>query len=373
MKKAQPMMAPFFTGADTPTEVPLTRRLKRADRGRQFKALALVLPLLLFLLFTFVGPLAGMLWRSVDDWEVRQVLPHTVAALADWDGKDVPDEKAYAALRRHTGGARLRHRRHGIQAAELRTERLPHHPGQHRAQPESRAGARHGQGDAGQDQSGLGRTRHLGGDQGRQRPNDQLLPAGGARPDPERGRRDRRGPAGSGDLPRRVRPHLHHQLRRHGALPDPGLPGRLPAGDAAGRPVEPADDLRLAAFLDFAFGPDLRLDRAIAARGRGEPQLALAGHRRRAAAPDLQPLRRVCGDDPRSTALYDPAAVQQHEGDLAAYMRAAASLGASPVTAFLRVYLPQTLPGIGAGCLLVFILALGYYITPALSAAPPIK
>ena len=49
-----------------------------------------------------------------------------------------------------------------------------------------------------------------------------------------------------------------------------------------------------------------------------------------------------------------------------AYMRAAASLGASPVTAFLRVYLPQTLPGIGAGCLLVFILALGYYITPAL-------
>ena len=35
-------------------------------------------------------------------------------------------------------------------------------------------------------------------------------------------------------------------------------------------------------------------------------------------------------------------------------------------TAFRRVYLPQTLPGIGAGCLMVFILALGYYITPAL-------
>ena len=92
------MTAAFFTGADTPTEVPLKRRLKRAERGRQFKALALVLPLLLFLLFTFLGPLAGMLWRSVDDWEVRQVLPHTVAALADWDGKDVLDEKAYAAL-----------------------------------------------------------------------------------------------------------------------------------------------------------------------------------------------------------------------------------------------------------------------------------
>jgi putative spermidine/putrescine transport system permease protein len=48
------------------------------------------------------------------------------------------------------------------------------------------------------------------------------------------------------------------------------------------------------------------------------------------------------------------------------YMRAAQSLGAHPVTAFLRVYLPQTLPGVGAGCFLVFVLALGYYITPAL-------
>jgi putative spermidine/putrescine transport system permease protein len=48
------------------------------------------------------------------------------------------------------------------------------------------------------------------------------------------------------------------------------------------------------------------------------------------------------------------------------YVRAALSLGASPLTAFLRVYLPQTMPGIGAGVLLVFILAIGYYITPGL-------
>jgi putative spermidine/putrescine transport system permease protein len=52
------------------------------------------------------------------------------------------------------------------------------------------------------------------------------------------------------------------------------------------------------------------------------------------------------------------------------YVRAAASLGANPVVAFLRVYLPQTVPGIGAGCLLVFILAMGYYITPALVGGP---
>ncbi|WP_089718176.1 ABC transporter permease [Candidatus Entotheonella palauensis] len=52
------------------------------------------------------------------------------------------------------------------------------------------------------------------------------------------------------------------------------------------------------------------------------------------------------------------------------YMRAAQSLGATPFTAFWRVYFPQSVPGIGAGALLVFILALGYYITPALVGGP---
>jgi len=47
-------------------------------------------------------------------------------------------------------------------------------------------------------------------------------------------------------------------------------------------------------------------------------------------------------------------------------MRAALSLGARPFVAFRRVYLPQVMPGVAAGTLLVFILALGYYITPAL-------
>ncbi len=48
------------------------------------------------------------------------------------------------------------------------------------------------------------------------------------------------------------------------------------------------------------------------------------------------------------------------------YVRAARSLGATSWTAFRRIYFPQTLPGLGAGAMLVFILAVGYYITPAL-------
>jgi len=48
------------------------------------------------------------------------------------------------------------------------------------------------------------------------------------------------------------------------------------------------------------------------------------------------------------------------------YMKAAQNLGATPTRAFMRVYMPQSVPGIGAGCILVFIVAIGYYITPEL-------
>jgi putative spermidine/putrescine transport system permease protein len=47
-------------------------------------------------------------------------------------------------------------------------------------------------------------------------------------------------------------------------------------------------------------------------------------------------------------------------------LRAAQSLGGRPFTVFWRVYLPQVMPGVLAGCLLTFILCLGYYITPVL-------
>ncbi|WP_418148154.1 ABC transporter permease [Variovorax paradoxus] len=51
-------------------------------------------------------------------------------------------------------------------------------------------------------------------------------------------------------------------------------------------------------------------------------------------------------------------------------MRAAAVLGAGPITAFFKVYLPLSLPGVTAGALLVFVLALGFYVTPAMLGSP---
>ena len=54
----------------------------------------------------------------------------------------------------------------------------------------------------------------------------------------------------------------------------------------------------------------------------------------------------------------------------ASQMRAAASLGATPWTAFRRIFLPQVAPGIAAGCLLVFIHSLGVFVVPALLGGP---
>lgn len=52
------------------------------------------------------------------------------------------------------------------------------------------------------------------------------------------------------------------------------------------------------------------------------------------------------------------------------YTSAAASLGAPPVSSFLRVYLPLSLPGVLTGTVLVFVIGLGYFITPALLGGP---
>ncbi|MBX4917894.1 ABC transporter permease [Rhizobium bangladeshense] len=52
------------------------------------------------------------------------------------------------------------------------------------------------------------------------------------------------------------------------------------------------------------------------------------------------------------------------------YIQAARNLGAGPVRAFMRVTLPLSLPGIFAGCVMCFILAIGFYVTPALVGGP---
>ena len=78
----------------------LKKRLLRAERARKMRALALVVPLLIFVLVTFIAPIADMLFRSVENHIVSETLPRTVLALEDWDygSSNVPGEDVFAAF-----------------------------------------------------------------------------------------------------------------------------------------------------------------------------------------------------------------------------------------------------------------------------------
>ncbi|WP_212524410.1 ABC transporter permease [Actibacterium sp. MT2.3-13A] len=79
---------------------PLKRSLQRALRAQKLRALALIAPLLIFIMVTFIAPIADMLFRSVENQIVSETLPRTVVALKDWDPKtgEAPGEAVFAAL-----------------------------------------------------------------------------------------------------------------------------------------------------------------------------------------------------------------------------------------------------------------------------------
>ena len=104
---------------------PLKRSLRRALRAQKLRALALIAPLLLFVLLTFIAPIADMLFRSVENQITGKTLPMTVEELRDWDGTGTPDEMVYRALffdlflaaegKEHTKlGSRLNYEESGI-------------------------------------------------------------------------------------------------------------------------------------------------------------------------------------------------------------------------------------------------------------------
>ena len=76
----------------------LAAQLGRAERRRKVRAFALTVPLLAFLLVFFLVPLASLLVRAVENPEVADVLPRTGQALSDWDRNSPPPSEAYAAL-----------------------------------------------------------------------------------------------------------------------------------------------------------------------------------------------------------------------------------------------------------------------------------
>jgi len=357
------MTAAFVAGA----EMPLKRRLKRAERARQLRALGLVAPLLLFLLFTFVVPIAGMIWRSVDDWEVPQVMPHTVAALSTWNGQGLPEEKAYAALAGDLQAARaagtigiaakrLNYVVNGFRTVLTSTARnLKTAPEPGTAKDTliaiNPAWGEHATWTAIKSASGPVTSYYLLAAVDLTRDADGAIVAS---PDDQAIYLDLFGRTFAIGLGVTA-------LCLILGFPVAYLLANLPT----------AQSNLLMIFVLLPFWTSL-LVRTCAWIVILQSEGIVNGSLQWLGLID-EPLRLIYnrfGVYMAMTHVLLPFMILPLYSVMRsispAYMRAAASLGAPPATAFFRIYLPQTIPGIGAGCLLVFILAIGYYITPAL-------
>lgn len=122
--------------ATTMTEPVMTlkQKLRRAERRRKLQGLALVAPLFVFLLCIFVLPIISILFFAVGSPEVGLVLPRTAEEIGLWDGEDLPDEPAYAALAQDLAdgyeaktvagvGTRLNYQASGYRSLIMRTAR----------------------------------------------------------------------------------------------------------------------------------------------------------------------------------------------------------------------------------------------------------
>jgi putative spermidine/putrescine transport system permease protein len=337
----------------------------------RWKAAALVAPLLLFLLAVFVAPIGAFLLRAVQERDVAPVLPRTVAALSGWDGAALPGDAAFAALAEDLREARARDQETSAGAVARAAARLnADWPGFRSLLPMT--------------------ARRIAAAEGP--PRDALLSISEdwGTPLPWGAIRRAGGPVSDFNLLAVL------DLKRDAA----GDIAAAPAGEAIFRSVLWRTFWigGLATLICLAIGYPLAWLMATAPP-RWVPWL-LAGvmlpfwtslivrtaawmvllQREGVVNAALQALRITAEPLPllfnRGAVLLAmvhillPFMVLPIYGSLRALdwrlPRAAMSLGASPLRSFLRVSLPLSMPGVGAGCLLVFIQALGFYVTPAL-------
>ena len=78
----------------------LKSSLNRALRRQKLRALMLIAPLLVFVLVTFIAPIADMLFRSIENQIVADTLPRTTMVLVEWDAEsgEIPDPEVFEAL-----------------------------------------------------------------------------------------------------------------------------------------------------------------------------------------------------------------------------------------------------------------------------------
>jgi len=78
--------------------IPLEVSLKKAERKNKIRAFLLVAPLLLFLIITYIFPIGEMFSRSIDDKMITNMLPKTFKEMETWDGKELPSEEVFSAF-----------------------------------------------------------------------------------------------------------------------------------------------------------------------------------------------------------------------------------------------------------------------------------
>ena len=76
----------------------LSVKLKQVESYRRRTALLLVAPLLLFIIFTYIFPIASLLFRSIDNTQLNALLINTHNEIQEWDGTDLPDEAVFQAF-----------------------------------------------------------------------------------------------------------------------------------------------------------------------------------------------------------------------------------------------------------------------------------
>jgi len=349
---------------------PLKASLNRALRRQKMRALLLIAPLLIFVLVTFIAPIADMLFRSVENDIVSNTLPRTVIALEDWDATSgvSPDEVVFTALaedlaeavaaKRHTQlGARLNYELSGMSSLFRKTGRKVK-----RLDTEIPFKEQFLEIEEDWDDPEVWTTIKA---------NSSRFTAGYFLNAVDL----QLGPDGVEQRPENERIYVKLFGRTIFLSVTITLScfllGYPIAWILANLKARTANLLMILVLLPFWTSLLVRTSAwkvLLQQQGVINDTLVWLG----IVADDnrLELINNATGTIIAMTHILLPFMILPLYSVMKtipiSYVRAAKSLGATDWTAFWRVYFPQSVPGIGAGAILVFILAIGYYITPAL-------
>jgi putative spermidine/putrescine transport system permease protein len=361
---ATPVQAPI-----APPQASLAHALSRAQWRRRATAIALTLPLLIFLCVVLLIPIAALLVRAVENPEVANALPHTGQALSHWDRHSPPPPEAYAAVAEDLGqlpdssdaGAlarRLNAEAPGARSLIMSTYRaLPFGDNLSAAQIQAHMLEQDGR------WAELTYWQAIAKNASRWTP-DYLLTSVDLRRTPE-------GSIAQVEPDQRV--FVSILLRTFGISAMVmlwclllGYPLAYWLSTLSTRqanllmilvlvPFWTSILVRVAAWIVLLQREGL-VNSALMGVGLIHEPLALLFNRTGVIISMVHILLPFMILPLYSVKKSVPGT----------FVRAAVSLGSRPLAAFFRVYVPQTWPGVGAGGLLVFILSIGYYVTPAL-------